>query len=156
MKGLRTTIRCAAATLVLGAALVPGTAAAQGEDAASTRVNNSWWIGLVQVRNDNGKMLAYASASPGRNGLAAVLKIRLQRRGCGSNNWKTKAFNPSKGGFSKPGEADKTRKISRGGRGWWRATAVFAHKPRRGAPVDRKKTYRSPAWGECRPVPPPP
>ena len=103
-----------------------------------------------------GRVLAYANASSNRNGLAAVMKIRLQHRECDSSKWTTKAFNASKGGFTNFGEEATTSRVPRGGRGMFRASAVLAHKPRHGAPIDWQKKFRTGAWGDCRPLPPPP
>ena len=89
------------------------------------------------------------------NGIAAVMKLRLLHRACGSSKWKTKAFNASRGGFTNVGEDADTSEVSRT-RGLWRASAELAHKPRHGAPVDWRKRFQTAAWGDCRPLPPPP
>jgi hypothetical protein len=154
MNGLRTTIRCVGATLVLGAVLA--SPAQADEDGVKRDVRNSLVYGSVGVSYRDGKVDAWASATPNPNGIAAVMKIRLLHRGCGSSSkWKTKAFNASKGGFTNEGESSYTSNVTRT-RGLWRASAVLAHKPRHGAPVDWKKKFQTPTWGDCRPLPPEP
>ena len=80
---------------------------------------------------------------------------QAEHRACGSSKWTTQAFNASRGGFTNVGESAYTSEVSRT-RGLWRASAMLAHKPRRGAPVDWQKRFRSPTWGDCRPLPPQP
>jgi len=157
MKGLKTTIRCVGATLVLGAVLGTAASTAQAdENGAVTDIRNTWVYGSVGVSHRDGKVDAWASAKPNPNGLAAVMKIRLQHRACGSSTWTTKAFNASKGGFTNVGESAYTSEVPRGGRGWFRASAVLAHKPRHGAPINWQKRFQSPTWGDCHPLPPQP
>jgi len=139
---------------VLGAVLGTATSAAQAD--VSKQISNSWVDGWVGVSNRDGMVLAWANVSSNRNGLAAVMKIRLQHRACGSSTWTTKAFNASKGGFTNIGEEATTSRVPRGGRGWFRASAVLAHKPRKGAPVDWQKRFQTGAWGDCHPLPPQP
>ncbi len=138
-------------TLVLGTA----TSVAQAGE-AKKQIRNSWVAGWVGLSDRDGMVLAYANVSSNRNGLAAVMRIRLQHRECNSSTWTTKAFNASKGGFTNQGEEATTSRVPRGGRGWFRASAVLAHKPRRGAPVDWQKRFQTGAWGDCRPLPPQP
>ncbi|HWM12741.1 MAG TPA: hypothetical protein VNO82_25500 [Solirubrobacteraceae bacterium] len=131
------------------------TSAAQA-DGARKQISNSWVDGWVGVSHRDGMVFAWANASSNRNGLAAVMKIRLQHRECGSSKWTTKAFNPSRGGFTNVGDEARTSEVRRGGRGLFRASAVLAHKPRRGAPVDWRKRFQTGASGDCRPLPPQP
>ena len=152
MNGLRSIIRCAAATLALGAVLAPTSAAQADDDGVTKDVRNSFVDGWVSVSYRDGRVSAWASAEPNPNGIAAVMKIRLQHRACDSSKWKTKAFSASKGGFTNVGEMSHTSDVSRT-RGLWRASAVLAHKPRHGAPVDWQKKFRTGPWGDCHPLP---